>query len=714
MKNILVHLLFLILVLSACGDRGPAGSAEPAACSGDSCGTTLLGTSNQENYGSPNKIGIWDVPKDEVDITFAVIGDVHLDVNSCYDNAGNNNSTKMKNNRNVVDDINIDCKNDGCTFVAFVGDLMDNGSSDHNLQQIVAFRQLYENDYPGDGGGSIANCSDNKYTAYSKGSWIRYPLFPSVGNHDLPPWSKSPKNWNKVAEYIRDRVIGAPKLTSSYGNSSYVWRQGAYYCIQLGLWAGGFESEDETLTDEAKLQWLKDFLAARVGDSGMGILLFQHYGWDGFSADSRWWSEEQRNKELNILCRRDSADQPCNPYNVVGIFSGHTHARLDVSVDAGVDANGAPVTFNNYVVTSAGTDDQPGYSMVYVRGSENKIAVSSKNIASEVWSTTKRALIMPERSPNSFRYLLGRKLGTDGNVKSGWSSLTARPYSDSIPAGGGAASAAIDADPRPDVVLMGIENLKEDNKFYYQIGFNLSGDGDVHASSWSPVIWGPSTGGWTTAGGGAAVTDIDGNGRPELIFMAIDDPEGENHFRYVVGWNLDASGHAASWSGVKSCPVDMGVYSAGGGAAVADIDGNGRPELIFMAIDNPEGANHFRYVVGWNLDAQGNPTEWSEKTECPVGIGDSSAGGGLDIADIDGNGSPDLIFMAVDNPEGENRFRYVVGWNMNKNGKLSNWSELRENPTGIGHEDNGGGAIVADLDGDGNLDLLFMGMDNPN
>jgi len=505
-------------------------------------------------------------------------------------------------------------------------------------------------------------------------------------------------------------------LTSSYGNTSYVWRQGAYYCIQLGLWAGGFEKQ-ETNTDEAKLQWLKDFLASRVGDSGLGILLFQHYGWDDFSKQSRWWTDEQRNREINILCRRDSTDQPCNPYNVVGIFSGHDHLRLDVPIDAGVDASGAPVTFNNYVITSTGTGNEPGYSMVYVRGSENKISVSSKNIDSGAWSTTQRALsAMPERSPNSFRYLVGRNLGADGNVKNGWSSLTARPYSDSIPAGGGAASAAIDGDPRPDIILMGIENFKQDNKFYYQIGFNLSGasGSDIQASSWSPVIWGPSTGGWTTAGGGAAVADIDDNGRPEVIFMAVDDPEGENHFRYVVGWNLDAGGNSASWSGVKSCPLDMGVYSAGGGAAVADIDGNGRPDLIFMAVDNPEGANHFRYVVGWNLDASGNVASWSEKTECPVGIGDSSAGGGLDIADIDGNGRPDLVFMAVDNPEGDNRFRYVVGWNLNAQGNPTEWSENRECPTGIGYEDNGGGAIVADLDGDGNPDLLFMGMDDPN
>jgi hypothetical protein len=37
----------------------------------------------------------------------------------------------------------------------------------------------------------------------------------------------------------------------------------------------------------------------------------------------------------------------------------------------------------------------------------------------------------------------------------------------------------------------------------------------------------------------------------------------------------------------------------------ADISGNGRPDLVVFHIDNPGGDNHSYYPIGWDLDAAG-------------------------------------------------------------------------------------------------------------
>lgn len=177
-------------------------------------------------------------------------------------------------------------------------------------------------------------------------------------------------------------------------------------------------------------------------------------------------------------------------------------------------------------------------------------------------------------------------------------------------------------------------------------------------------------------GAGIALADLDGNGVPEMILMAYDDPNGPNSFRYRVGRNLSAAGQAASWTGQVQVP-GLGNEGDGAGLAVADLDGNGRPEMILMAYDAPEGANTFRFRVGRDLDANGVATSWSGATQV-AGVGDAGEGADIAIGDIDGDGRLDMVLLAYDAPAGANEFRYRVGRDLNGNGiPTRGWSDWR-------------------------------------
>ena len=100
--------------------------------------------------------------------------------------------------------------------------------------------------------------------------------------------------------------------------------------------------------------------------------------------------------------------------------------------------------------------------------------------------------------------------------------------------------------------------------------------------------------------------------RPDLIFMGIDDPSGSNQFRYKIGWNLGSNGQTSNWDPyIKVDNPKLGGSNDGGGAAIAYINDNDIPDLIFMGIDDPDGDNKFWYTIGWDLKSDGQASSWS-------------------------------------------------------------------------------------------------------
>ena len=281
--------------------------------------------------------------------------------------------------------------------------------------------------------------------------------------------------------------------------------------------------------------------------------------------------------------------------------------------------------------------------------------------------------------------------------------------------GGDIAIANLNGNGRPDLIVYHIDNPGGENHGYYRIGKDLDANGNPQ-NGWSNPIAIPGWFGAEDQGGGIAIADLNGNGRPDLIVYHIDNPGGENRGYYRIGKDLDANGNPQNgWSNQIAIPGWFGAENQGGGIAIADLNGNGRPDLIVYHIDNPGGENHGYYRIGRDLDTNGNPQNgWSNPIPIPGWFGAENQGGGIAIADLNGNGRPDLIVYHIDNPGGENRGYYRIGRDLDANGNPQNgWS----NPTPIsgwfGAEDQGGGIAVADLNGNGKSDLIVYHIDNP-
>ncbi len=183
--------------------------------------------------------------------------------------------------------------------------------------------------------------------------------------------------------------------------------------------------------------------------------------------------------------------------------------------------------------------------------------------------------------------------------------------------GAGVAVGYLDANSKPDMILMAYHHAKEGNTFRYKVGKDLAPDGT--AASWGQVIEVAGVG-KEAMGAGAAMKDINANKKPDLVFMAYE----KGVFRYRVGWDLDAAGIASSWSDI----VESGCRRSGRRrrSCIGDIDGNGRPELVLMAYDSSEGLNSFRYRIGWNINPGAVTDNWDRRNR--AGRQRSGRGGG--------------------------------------------------------------------------------------
>src|SRR5580765_7402955 len=114
---------------------------------------------------------------------------------------------------------------------------------------------------------------------------------------------------------------------------------------------------------------------------------------------------------------------------------------------------------------------------------------------------------------------------------------------------------------------------------------------------------------WENQGVDAAVADITGSGRPDLVVLMIDDAPQKNRGLYRIGRDLDIDGTVTGgWTGWIDIPDWFSWTNQGAGLTIADITGTGRPDLIVFVIDDGPQQNRGLYRIGRDLAADGTVT----------------------------------------------------------------------------------------------------------
>jgi len=228
----------------------------------------------------------------------------------------------------------------------------------------------------------------------------------------------------------------------------------------------------------------------------------------------------------------------------------------------------------------------------------------------------------------------------------------------------------IDGDGKPDMVVV---NHQASTTSIFR---NTSTPGTITSASFAvKVDCAPGT-------FGVAVADIDGDGRPDLVL-----PNGSSNTVWVAR-NLSSPGIITSNSFALAVPFTVGMNPRD--VAIGDLDGDGKPDLVVSNYNSKTVSilRNTSLIGSITLGSFAASVNFTTGTE-PIGV---------KIADIDGDGKPDIV---VANSVGS----FVsVYRNTSSSGSITSGSfnarvdfTTTSSPWSV---------AIGDLDGDGRPDLV--------
>ncbi|GAB2958840.1 hypothetical protein GCM10027280_54460 [Micromonospora polyrhachis] len=245
-----------------------------------------------------------------------------------------------------------------------------------------------------------------------------------------------------------------------------------------------------------------------------------------------------------------------------------------------------------------------------------------------------------------------------------------------------------------------------------QLGHNVGEDGALRENDLTPAVAGPLS----TVKARATATTVTGlltaDGRLHLIAVAA---LTGGRLAYWVGRDVDASGTATGgWTGPYELVDPVSPYASAVDVTVADLDGDGRPELVIgYAVSGPDpAANRVLYRVGWGLDDTGQVTRgWSDSLPTPYTFNEIHSIG-VEIVDMTGDHVPDLlVFVGGRAVGGAQVARYFTGRGINRRGRVADsaWTgQLGVPDQAAVASGTGAGIAVADITGTRRPDLVVV------
>lgn len=125
--------------------------------------------------------------------------------------------------------------------------------------------------------------------------------------------------------------------------------------------------------------------------------------------------------------------------------------------------------------------------------------------------------------------------------------------------GAGVAIGDIDKNGRPDMILMGIDNPKGKNNFWYKVLYDIDENGYYSKES---SILSISAEGWENSGGDIALCDLNNNGILDMVLLCTDKPTtaGRAYRWYYVAYDLKPDGHYNSLSSLNTNIKSIFIY----------------------------------------------------------------------------------------------------------------------------------------------------------
>jgi hypothetical protein len=216
-------------------------------------------------------------------------------------------------------------------------------------------------------------------------------------------------------------------------------------------------------------------------------------------------------------------------------------------------------------------------------------------------------------------------------------------------------------------------------------------------------------------GANVAVTDLNNDGQKDVVVLMVDNPPGQNQGFYRVGKGLDAAGQVmGGWGEWNAIPGWFSFENQGAGVAIADLNQDGKLDLIVLMVDSPQGKNQGFYKIGRSLDANGTVTGgWTDWVAVPDWFSWENQGVGIAIADLNKTGQSDLVVFTIDEAPQINRGIFRIGQGLNAAGTVTGgWTDWIDVPDWFSWDNQGAGVAIADLENTGNLDLVIFQIDN--